>query len=115
MGFVQNVEAFNGLNGRQITALIPHVKYCIGIDSFLQHAAASVGVPMTVFWGGTKPEHFSYELHHNIHPAKKPQFLPNRIPHNVMNFEKLNIKTNSHSEKHIDDILAIIKSLPKKA
>jgi hypothetical protein len=36
------------------------------IDSCLQHAAASLNLPSTVFWVGTAPENFGYEMHTNI-------------------------------------------------
>ena len=36
------------------------------IDSCLQHAAAALTLPSTVFWVGTTPENFGYEMHTNI-------------------------------------------------
>jgi len=36
------------------------------IDSSLQHAAAALNLPSTVFWIGTSPENFGYEMHTNI-------------------------------------------------
>ena len=36
------------------------------IDSCLQHAAAALNLPSTVFWVGTTPENFGYEMHTNI-------------------------------------------------
>ena len=36
------------------------------IDSCLQHAAAALNLPSTVFWVGTAPENFGYEMHTNI-------------------------------------------------
>jgi ADP-heptose:LPS heptosyltransferase len=36
------------------------------IDSSLQHAAAALNVPSTVFWIGTSPKNFGYALHNNI-------------------------------------------------
>jgi len=41
------------------------------IDSFLQHAAAGMGLPSTVLWIGTSPVNFGYRLHNNI-VAKEP-------------------------------------------
>jgi ADP-heptose:LPS heptosyltransferase len=38
------------------------------IDSSLQHMAAALNLPSTVFWVGTQPEIFGYELHENITP-----------------------------------------------
>lgn len=36
------------------------------IDSCLQHAAAALNLPSTVFWVGTAPENFGYEMHTNV-------------------------------------------------
>jgi hypothetical protein len=36
------------------------------IDSSLQHAAAALNKPSTVFWIGTSPENFGYSMHNNI-------------------------------------------------
>ena len=41
------------------------------IDSFLQHAAAGMGLPSTVLWIGTSPINFGYRVHNNI-VAKDP-------------------------------------------
>lgn len=41
------------------------------IDSFLQHAAAGMGLPSTVLWIGTSPINFGYRMHNNI-VAKDP-------------------------------------------
>jgi ADP-heptose:LPS heptosyltransferase len=106
---IKGYQTFNGLNGRQIAALIPYVKYCVGIDSFLQHAATSMKVPMSVFWGATLQEQTGYEMHHNLEPTKKPIYIPNRIPHNMMNIERHNQGSMKFSDKQIDEILEKIK------
>tara|TARA_B110000858_G_scaffold77830_1_gene90253 strand:- start:190 stop:1071 length:882 start_codon:yes stop_codon:yes gene_type:complete len=36
------------------------------IDSCLQHAAAALNLPTTVFWVGTSPKVFGYKTHNNI-------------------------------------------------
>ena len=36
------------------------------IDSCLQHAAAAMNLSSTVFWIGTSPKNFGYEMHNNI-------------------------------------------------
>jgi ADP-heptose:LPS heptosyltransferase len=36
------------------------------IDSCLQHAAAAMNLSSTVFWVGTSPKNFGYEMHNNI-------------------------------------------------
>ena len=36
------------------------------IDSYMQHAAASLGLPSYVFWIGNSPTTFGYEIHRNL-------------------------------------------------
>lgn len=36
------------------------------IDSFMQHAAAGMGLPSTVLWVGTSPNNYGYRMHKNI-------------------------------------------------
>jgi len=48
------------------------------IDSSLQHAAVAINLKSTVFWVGTSPNVFGYELHNNIianKPKKKNQLI----------------------------------------
>lgn len=51
---------------RAVIGLLPYVSGVIAIDSFLQHAAASLGVKSLVLWGGTSPKRLGYELHTNL-------------------------------------------------
>lgn len=51
---------------RAVIALIPHVEYIIGIDSFLQHAAACFNKTAIVFWGGTSCKVLGYSTHLNL-------------------------------------------------
>lgn len=51
---------------RAVIALIPHVKCVIGIDSFLQHAAAAFDKPAIICWGGTDSRVLGYETHINL-------------------------------------------------
>jgi hypothetical protein len=36
------------------------------IDSSLQHAAVAINLPSVVFWVGTSPQVFGYDMHTNI-------------------------------------------------
>jgi hypothetical protein len=48
------------------------------IDSCLQHAAAALNLPSTIFWVGTSPENFGYEMHTNIkslHPKGQTKMI----------------------------------------
>jgi len=53
---------------RSTLALLPYVKTFIGIDSFLQHAAAAkqINKKGIVLWGGTTPKCLGYSTHINI-------------------------------------------------
>ena len=51
---------------RNVLALLKYSDHFIGIDSFLQHAAAAMNVPGVVIWGGTKPERLGYKIHRNM-------------------------------------------------
>lgn len=42
------------------------------IDSFMQHAAAAMGLPSTVLWVGTSPINYGYKMHKNI-TANQPK------------------------------------------
>lgn len=100
------VEKYN-LSIRQIVSLIPYVKKCIGVDSFLQHAAAALNVPMTVFWGGTLPSQVGYEMHENILPKVIPHPIPNRLPHNILNEDSINLGPDE-SDDNLQKVCNII-------
>lgn len=57
---------------RAVIALLKYCDYFIGIDSFMQHAAACEGVEKegVVFWGGTDPRNLGWDLHRNITRGK---------------------------------------------
>lgn len=59
---MSNLELFSALHSSSKRILI---------DSCLQHAAAAFNLPSTVFWVGTSPKIFGYDIHRNI-VAKKP-------------------------------------------
>lgn len=102
---LKGCQMVTGIGARQIASLLPFVKYAIGIDSFLQHAAAALNIPMSVFWGGTKKEMFGYEMHHNIENGKEVKFVPNRLPSNIINLNTWNAGVDTHDDARIDDIL----------
>jgi ADP-heptose:LPS heptosyltransferase len=49
-----------------IAALIDSCKTFVGIDSFMQHAAAALGKSGTVLWGATNSDVLGYEMHSNL-------------------------------------------------
>ena len=52
-------------NFEQLSILAASEKRVL-IDSFLQHAAAGMGLPSTVLWVGTSPTNYGYKMHKNI-------------------------------------------------
>ena len=52
-------------NFEQISLLAASEKRLL-IDSFLQHAAAGIGLRSTVLWIGTSPINYGYQMHTNI-------------------------------------------------
>jgi len=63
-------------------SLVATSQYRIFIDSSLQHIAASMNLPSIVFWIGTTPKLFGYEIHKNIKaklPKKSNQLLNSYI------------------------------------
>jgi hypothetical protein len=52
-------------NFEQLSILAASQKRIL-IDSFMQHAAAGMGLPSTVLWIGTSPVNYGYKIHNNI-------------------------------------------------
>lgn len=55
-----------GMNHRSLFALIKLSRTFVGVDSFVQHAAAALGKKGIVLWAGTDQKVLGYELHSNI-------------------------------------------------
>jgi hypothetical protein len=69
---IPNVEyVTQQLSNFEMLSIIASSQKRILIDSFLQHAAAGMGLPSTVLWIGTSPVNFGYKMHKNI-VAKDP-------------------------------------------
>ena len=54
------------MTNNELFSLVAASEKCFLIDSCLQHAAAALNLLSTVFWIGTSPENFGYEMHTNI-------------------------------------------------
>jgi hypothetical protein len=54
------------MSSMELFGLLLHSDKRIFIDSCLQHAAAGLNLPSTVFWIGTSPKNFGYVMHNNI-------------------------------------------------
>lgn len=68
------------------------------IDSCLQHAAAAFNLPSTVFWIGTSPRVFGYDIHKNI-LAKLPARANQMINSYIFNFQ---FENNLHECPYIE-------------
>lgn len=54
------------LNVRELLILLSRCTGAVGIDSFVQHAMASLNKPSVVTWIGNSPKVYGYEMHKNI-------------------------------------------------
>lgn len=70
---LQGVERISQpLSNMELFSLLLASKKRILIDSALQHASVALNLPSIVFWIGTSPKLFGYDLHKNI-VAKPPK------------------------------------------
>lgn len=64
---IPGVEVINyPMSNMELFGLVAASERRFLIDSCLQHAAAALNLPSTVFWVGTSPENFGYEMHTNV-------------------------------------------------
>tara|TARA_R110000822_G_scaffold281276_2_gene403000 strand:+ start:1531 stop:2442 length:912 start_codon:yes stop_codon:yes gene_type:complete len=64
---LQDVERLDKpLSNLELFSLVAASQKRFLIDSSLQHAAAAFRMPSTVFWVGTSPKVFGYDMHTNI-------------------------------------------------
>jgi ADP-heptose:LPS heptosyltransferase len=58
---------------RHAFALLAKARLFVGTDGALHHAAAALGIPAVVVWGGVaSPENLGYESHTNLWSGTKP-------------------------------------------
>ena len=70
---LQNVERIDTpMSNMELFSLVGASQQRIFIDSCLQHVASALKLPSIVFWVGTSPKVFGYNLHKNI-TAKLPK------------------------------------------
>ena len=70
---LQGVERIDyQITNTELFSLVGASQKLFLIDSVMQHAAAALKKPATVFWVGTSPKVFGYEIHKNIQ-AKLPK------------------------------------------
>ena len=64
---IPGVEVVNyPMSNMELFGLVAASEKRFLIDSCLQHAATALNLPSTIFWVGTSPENFGYEMHTNV-------------------------------------------------
>ena len=67
---------------RTAFALLAKAKLFVGTDGALHHAAAALGIPAVVVWGGlTSPRNLGYDTHTNLWSGTKPCGSHESCPH----------------------------------
>jgi len=110
---LQNVERLDSLmSNMNLFSLVAASKQRILIDSCLQHAATAMNLPSIVFWVGTSPKVFGYNLHKNI-IAKLPKRANQLINSYTFDYQFHN---NSHECPYLNinemfDVKKVLKEL----
>ena len=110
---LQNVERIDTpMSNMELFSLVGASEQRILIDSCLQHAASALKLPSIVFWIGTSPKVFGYNLHKNI-KAKLPKRANQLINSYTFDYQFSN---NNHECPYINveemfDINRILKDL----
>lgn len=93
---------------RAIFSIIKNCDKIIGIDSFVQHAAAALGKKALVFWCGTDERNVGYDAHMNVrvgdsmvHANRIPINNPELITKNQYQWEFK--KVQSHINKYLGE------------
>jgi len=67
---------------RHALSLLAKAKLFVGTDGALHHAAAALGIPAVVVWGGVaSPKNLGYDTHINLWTGSKPCGSHNPCPH----------------------------------
>lgn len=70
---LQGVEQVCTDSFRHVAGLLSHAMLFVGTDGGLHHAAAALGIPAVVVWGGlASPLNLGYDSHVNLHAGSKP-------------------------------------------
>jgi hypothetical protein len=110
---LQNVERIDTpMSNMELFSLVGASEQRILIDSCLQHAASALKLPSVVFWIGTSPKVFGYDLHKNI-KAKLPKRANQLINSYTFDYQFSN---NNHECPYINieemfDINKVLKDL----
>jgi len=110
---LQNVERIDTpMSNMELFSLVGASQQRILIDSCLQHASSALKLPSVVFWIGTSPKVFGYDLHKNI-KAKLPKRANQLINSYTFDYQFHN---NNHECPYINikemfDINKVLKDL----
>jgi len=110
---LENVERMDApMSNMELFSLIGASNQRIFIDSCLHHAAAALRFPSVVFWVGTSPKVFGYDLHKNI-TSKLPKHANQLINSYIFDYQFTN---NNHECPYLNinemfDIEKILKEL----
>ncbi len=98
------------LNPRQLALSLYLSDKRLLIDSYMQHAAASLELKSTVLWISNSPKVFGYELHNNIVSEFKQGSLRNSLydPFDIVGNDTTQIATPPNNLFNVEEI---IKSL----
>lgn len=67
---------------RKALAILAKAKLFVGTDGALHHAAAALGIPAVVVWGGlASPKNLGYDTHINLWSGTKPCGSHEECPH----------------------------------
>ena len=111
--FLENVERVDTLmSNMELFSLVGASSQRIFIDSCLQHVAAALKLSSIVFWIGTSPKVFGYDLHKNI-IAQLPKHANQLINSYIFDYQ---FHSNNHECPYINineifDIEKILKEL----
>jgi hypothetical protein len=106
---LNNSESLS-LNPRQLALSLMLSDKRLLIDSYMQHAAAALGLQSTVLWIGNSPKVFGYELHNNISADFEPGFLRSSLydPYDITG-DPIQLVTPPNNLFSVEQILESLK------
>ena len=110
---LQNVQHIHA-PFRDIFGLILNSQARLGIDSFMQHAAAALDKPCTVCWITNKPVVFGYKKHKNLFPDKNLKVVNNCTVEGYLeeyDFSGHRVHDYPYSTPDVFDLNEVIKSV----
>ena len=105
---LKNCE-YLSLSIRQLALTLIQSDKRLLIDSYLQHAAASLNLPSVVLWACNSPRVFGYKIHTNISAKLQPASLKNSMyePFDILG-DPLQLATHPGSLYNKVDVLKVL-------